>query len=145
MEQRAPRRTGEVTGVRAGRHRCFDRLVVDLGAGRRAPGFRVEYVETVARDGSGAAVPLRGSAQLRVVIVAPAYDEDGNSTYEYADARELVRVSEFDTFRQVAWAGTFEGTTTIGLGVRARLPMRAFVVDGPGAGHRVVVDVAHRW
>ena len=47
--------------------------------------------------------------------------------------------------RQVAWAGSFEGQTTIGLGVRARLPMRAFVLNGPGDGLRVVVDVAHRW
>ena len=31
------------------------------------------------------------------------------------------------------------------LGVRARLPMRVLVLDGPDGGHRVVVDVAHRW
>ena len=33
----------------------------------------------------------------------------------------------------------------LGLGVRARLPMRAFVLDGPGDGTRLVIDVAHRW
>lgn len=30
-------------------------------------------------------------------------------------------------------------------GVRARLPFRVFVLDGPGSGSRLVVDVAHRW
>ena len=40
-------------------------------------------------------------------------------------------------------AGSFEGQTTIGLGVRARLPFRVFVLAGPGSGSRLVVDVAH--
>ena len=37
------------------------------------------------------------------------------------------------------------GQTTLGLGVRARLPFRAFVLAGPGDGSRLVVDVAHLW
>jgi hypothetical protein len=45
----------------------------------------------------------------------------------------------------MAWAGSFEGQTTIGVGVRARLPMRTFVLSSTGGGYRVVVDVAHRW
>ena len=66
-------------------------------------------------------------------------------TYRPANEKELVNVAGYRTFRQVAWAGDFEGQTTIGLGVRARLPMRAFVLSSPDGGHRVVVDVAHRW
>jgi hypothetical protein len=90
-------------------------------------------------------VPLRGGAKLRVVVRAPAYDENG-ATYEAANWNELVNVSGYRTFRQVAWAGSFEGQTTIGIGVRARLPMRAFVVRGAdGTGHRLIVDVAHHW
>jgi hypothetical protein len=34
---------------------------------------------------------------------------------------------------------------TLGLGVRGRLPFRVFTLDGPGAGSRIVIDVAHRW
>jgi hypothetical protein len=56
-----------------------------------------------------------------------------------------VNVAGYSTFRQVAFTGSFEGQTLIGLGVRARLPMRAFVLDGPGDGSRLVIDVAHRW
>lgn len=51
----------------------------------------------------------------------------------------------YRTFRQVAYAGSFEATTTVGLGVRARLPFRVFVLAGPGTGARLVIDVAHRW
>jgi hypothetical protein len=54
-------------------------------------------------------------------------------------------VTGYRTFRQVAFLGTFEGYTTIGLGVRARLPFRVQVLAGPGAGSRLVIDVGHRW
>ena len=37
------------------------------------------------------------------------------------------------------------GHTKLPLGVRAQLPMRAFVLSGPGAGQRLVVDIAHKW
>ena len=96
-------------------------------------------------DGSGTAVPLRGDADLRVVLRAPAYSGSGAATYRPANRRELVDVTGYRTFRQVAWAGSYEGQTTLGLGVRARLPFRAFVLDGPGDGARLVIDVAHRW
>jgi hypothetical protein len=138
--------TKHIVDVRAGRHACFDRLVIDVDdAGRGTPGFDVRYVTRVAQEGSGATVPLRGGARLRVIVRAPAYDENG-PTYHAADWNELVDVTGYSTFRQVAWAGSLEGQTTIGVGVRARLPMRAFLLPGAdGTGHRVVVDVAHLW
>lgn len=135
--------TGHLTGVRAGRHACFDRLVVDLDA--RAPGYRIGYVPSVSMDGSGQPVPLRGGARLAVVVIAPAYDDAGNATYRPANRRELADVTGYSTFRQVAWAGSYEGQSTIGLGVRARLPFRAFTLADPDGGSRLVVDVAHRW
>ncbi|WP_299033793.1 hypothetical protein [uncultured Pseudokineococcus sp.] len=136
--------TGVVEDVRAGRHGCFDRLVVDVDGD--VEGYFVAYVDQVRRPGSGDVVPLRGGAALQVVPYVPTYDvEDGSATYEPADPDELVDVAGYRTFRQVALAGSFEGTTDLGLGVRARLPFRAFVLDGPGDGSRLVVDVAHRW
>jgi hypothetical protein len=135
--------TAQLTGIRAGQHACFDRLVLDLNG--RAAGYRVSYVPQVYADGSGALVPLRGGARLSIVVLAPAYDASGRATYRPANRRELVNVTGYRTFRQVAWAGSFEGQTTIGLGVRARLPFRVFVLAGPGTGSRVVIDVAHTW
>lgn len=133
-----------ITNVRAGRQACFDRMVVDLRG--RGAGYNVRYVSQVLSEGQGAVVPLRGGARLSVVIKAPAYDiNTGRMTYRPANSRELVSVAGSSTFRQVAWGGTFEGYTTIGLGVRARLPMRVFILNGPGTSSRVVIDVAHRW
>lgn len=129
--------------VRAGRHACYDRIVLDIDG--QVDGWDVRYVSVVRADGSGAAVPVAGAADLRIVVRVPAYDARGNPTYHPANPRHLVDVAGFSTFRQVRWAGSFEGQTTIALGVRGRLPFRVFVLDGPGDSSRVVIDVAHRW
>jgi hypothetical protein len=138
-----------VTHVRAGRHACFDRLVVDLGGQDTTFGsYDVRYVPLVYADGSGAPVPVRGAADLKIVLRAPAYDQNGNATFAPASPREVVNVAGFSTFRQVAWAGSFEGYTTLALGVRARLPFRVLTLPGTprsDQGPRLVIDVAHRW
>ena len=122
--------TGELDTVRAGQHPCFDRLVVDIDG--PPAGYDVRYVSEVTADGSGAAVPTPGGARLQVIARHPSYSRPA-----------LPNVSGFKTFRSVTWAGSFEGQTTIGLGVRARLPFRVFSLEG---GHgRIVVDVAHKW
>jgi len=135
---------GHLTDVRAGQHACFDRLVLDVSGGRVGT-YWVSYVPQVTMDGSGFVVPLRGGAKLQVTAMADAYDANGRPTYRPANRAELVNVAGWRTFRQVAWAGSFEAATTVGLGVRARLPFRVFVLAGPGSGSRLVVDVAHRW
>ncbi|SFI52265.1 AMIN-like domain-containing (lipo)protein [Microbacterium saccharophilum] len=133
-----------LTGVRAGRHACFDRLVIDVRGDIH--GYDVRYVTEVRTDASGVPVPVRGAADLQIVAFAPDHDVDtGGLTYRPADKRELVDVAGYSTFRQAAWAGSNEGQSTIALGVRARLPFRTFILDGPGTGSRLVVDVAHRW
>ncbi|HEY6744170.1 MAG TPA: hypothetical protein VI357_00500 [Mycobacteriales bacterium] len=135
---------GELTNVRAGQHACFDRLVLDVRGGR-AGMYWVNYVPEVRTDGAGFLVPLRGGAKLQVVAAVADHDVNYRSTYRPANRAELVNVAGYRTFRQVAYAGSFEATTTVGLGVRARLPFRVFMLAGPGAGSRLVIDVAHRW
>jgi hypothetical protein len=132
---------GSLTDIRSGRHACFDRLVIRIDG---APGgYDVRYVAVVTEDGSGRPVPLRGGARLAVIVRNPAYDADtGRPTYQPANKREIVNVTGYRTFRQVAWAGSFEGQTTIGVGVRARLPFRVLTLSGPS---RIVLDTAHSW
>jgi hypothetical protein len=137
-----------ITNVRAGRHTCYDRMVVDIGEAGGFNSYDVRYVDSVRAEGSGNAVPLRGAGDLAVVVRAPAYDEYGSTLYAPHPC-ELVDVSGYSTFRQIAFAGSYEGQTTFGLGVRARLPFRVFTLAGPSAGSgqdtRVVIDVAHAW
>jgi hypothetical protein len=127
-----------VLRVRAGRHACFDRLVVVLGTGQR-PGYQVRYVARVSLHPSGRATGVRGAAKLRITVLAPA------ARNVPAGRRQLVELPGFSTFRQVSGAGSAGRSTALGLGVRARLPFRAFTLRGPGSGWRLVIDVAHRW
>jgi hypothetical protein len=135
-----------IVGVRTGQHPCYDRLVVDLrGDARGFHGYDVRYAPLYS-EGKGEFIPLRGAADLRIIVRAPAYDADYRATFAPRNPREVVCVTGYRTFRQVAFAGSFEGQTTFGLGVRARLPFRVSTLAGPGPGMtRLVIDVAHRW
>lgn len=136
--------TAPITNVRTGRHTCYDRLVVDVRGD--VGGYTVKYVKSVGGIGSGIEIPVRGGAILQITVNDPAYNVwTGKPTYSPANSLELRDVSGYRTFRQVVSTGSFEGLTTFGLGVRARLPFRVFTLDGPGTGSRLVVDVAHRW
>jgi hypothetical protein len=141
--------TDMITDVRAGRHTCYDRLVVDLGGqGTTFGSYDVRYVPVVLSEGAGNPLPVRGDADLQVVLKAPAYDEYGNPTFAPADRNEVVDLSGYSTFRQLRWGGSFEGYSTMALGVRARLPFRVFTLAGTpqsGTGPRLVIDVAHHW
>jgi hypothetical protein len=143
--------TSLVTNLRAGRHECWDRLVFDLGPQSvsfpgQAVGYNVRYVPVVTEDGSGDPVPLAGGAFLQIAVNVHDFDPwTGVPSYRPADRFHAVNVTGFQTFRQVFYGGSFEGVTTAGLGVRARLPFRVFLLAGPGDGSRLVIDVAHRW
>jgi len=138
-KEASPGSTALMTNVRVGPQACYDRLVLDMTGDVR--GYSVRYVDQVRFDGSGQLVPLRGGAKLEVVARSGVVLTDS----WFLPNGELADVSAYRTFRHVAWAGSFEGQTTIGLGVRARLPFRVFILDGPGEGSRLVIDVAHRW
>lgn len=129
--------SSRVSSVRAGQHLCFDRLVIGIGAGKR-PGYRVRYVSRIIADGSGQPIPVRGRGKLLINVMGPA------SRHFPSSGRHLVDVTGFRTFRQVVGAGSFEGLTSLGLGVRSKLPFRVFELRGPGSGWRLVVDVAHQ-
>ncbi|MFL4475497.1 hypothetical protein ACIPVK_15985 [Paeniglutamicibacter sp. MACA_103] len=133
-----------VTNVRTGRHTCYDRMVIDLKG--KVKGYDVRYVSAVYTEGQGKLVPLAGAADLRIIVRAPAYTSAGVPTYNPANRTNAKDVSGYTTFRQVAFLGSFEGQTSFGLGVRARLPFRTFVLTAAdGSSSRLVIDVAHRW
>ncbi|GEA89791.1 AMIN-like domain-containing (lipo)protein [Cellulomonas cellasea] len=128
---------GTLVNVRAGRHACFDRLVLDVDA--PLTGWSVRYVDRLV-DSSGADV--RGGARLEVVARVPALATD---SWFVGPGTIVEGGSSYRTLRHVAWVSIESGVSTLGYGVRARLPFRAFVLPGPGDGSRLVVDVAHRW
>ncbi|WP_184598882.1 AMIN-like domain-containing (lipo)protein [Streptomyces violarus] len=132
-----------VKDIRTGRHSCFDRMVIDLPGAGGDVGYSVHYVDRLHQDGSGRHIPVTGGAVLEVRVAAPAYDpETGAATYPGRVARPLpgVDLTGYRTFRDTRFAGSFEGETQIGLGLRARLPFRVLQLDD-----RIIVDVAHSW
>ena len=134
--------TEMLTNVRTGRHDCYDRMVIDTSA--PGTGYNVRYVSNVYADGSGQLIPLNNSgAKLQVVAEAPSHNPStGVPTYGGVTGNPLpgVNLAGYQTFREAKFAGSFEGQTTIGLGVRAKLPFRVMKLDS-----RVIIDVAHRW
>lgn len=132
---------GYVTNVRAGRHTCYDRLVLDVSA--PVDGWSVQYVDVITQDGSGFPVHVNGGARL--AVVAHAGIDTDNVPVQFRSGQRLVNTSSYRTFRDVVFVGSYEGYTTVGLGVRARLPFRVFELAGPGSGSRLVIDVGHQW
>lgn len=128
-----------LVAVRTGSHACFDRVVFELGG--PVGGWTVEYVDVVTQDGSGAALPVPGGARLQVQLHHPSYDDRGVATYSAPGGP----VSGYPVLRSVVNGGSFEGYSTFGVGVRARLPFRVTALAGPGGHSRIVLDVARGW
>lgn len=129
--------------IRTGRHDCYDRMVFDVPGGGRTVGYYVRYVDRLRQSATGHTIPVGGGAVLDVHAGAPSYDPaTGAVTYPGRVGRTLpgVDVHGYRTFRDTRFAGSFEGETQVGLGVRARLPFRVQQVSG-----HLVVDVAHNW
>lgn len=132
-----------LVATRPGRHECFDRVVFQI-AGSVGAGWDVQYVDTVLQDGSGLPLTVAGGARLWVVLHHPSYDEQGNPTYLHR-VGPVADVAGYRTLRSVVFGGSFEGLTTFGVGVRARLPFQVFALPGPGGDTRIVLDVLHTW
>ncbi|MBM7807520.1 hypothetical protein JOD57_003357 [Geodermatophilus bullaregiensis] len=137
IEETVTQRDGRtfLVGVRAGRNKDFDRLVLDFEG--PAPGYHVRYVDQLIEDGSGRPIPLRGRAVVEITLQpAAAHRDDGSPTR----SGPLPDVTGFAAFRQIADAGDFEGVLTWGIGVAARTGLRVTTLGGPA---RVAVDVVH--
>lgn len=131
--------------VRSGRHDCYDRVVFEFNGA--ADGYEVEYSETYT-EGEGLPMSpyLAGDAVLRVQLLAPSYDAVlMEPTVPYRVGDHVANVLRYRTLRDVMFGGSYEGYSTFAIGVRARLPFRVFVLEGPGSHSRIVIDIAHQW
>jgi hypothetical protein len=134
--------------TRVGRHDCYDRVVFDVN-GPQAVGFVARYVPIVLADASGKPVPVAGRAALELTVRAPIYGAD-NLGHQPWRAPPTVggslvtpaAISGWSSLRAVRFAGSFEGQTTVAVGVRERLPFRAFVTRD-GSYQHVVLDISH--
>ncbi len=146
----APFSTDALSRVRAGRHECYDRVVLDINGGAEV-GYLVHYVPVVTVDGSGARLPVAGRAALEVVVRAPAqgFDNGGHQPWRIlAETGDYfytpAQLAGWESLRAVRFAGYFEGQSTLGVGVSEKLPFRVFTqLDTTDQIRRVVIDIAH--
>lgn len=134
-----------LTAVRIGKNDCYERVVFDIDGPGEA-GFLVRYVDAVHADGSGEEVALPGKAYLEVILRA--------SMRGYADGKDVfaktgdylyseAQLKSWQTLQAIRFAGFFEGQSTIGIGLRAKVPFRAFtLLDKTTQQRKLVVDVA---
>ena len=134
-EYSAATSVGSITGVRAGRHTCYDRLVIDVAG--KIDGYEVQYYPKRTTSNTE-------FAHLQINVDAAMIDSAGNFTFGTDNNFVLTGFSTYRTFRAVSGGGLTKNSI-ISLDVRARLPFRVLMLDGPGSGSRLVVDVAHRW
>lgn len=132
VKTKAEMGSAAITAIRVGRHACYDRVTFDI-AGPVA-GYTVGYVDTVTADASGNPVDVPGAARLQVVIRHP-------SDLTAAPGTSLANVAGFTTLRSVIAAGSFEGISTLGVGVAGKRPFRVLIFKDP---NRFALDVAHR-
>lgn len=126
-----------VSDIRVGRHDGFDRVVLEVG-GEGRPGWDVRYVDEASSQGSGDPVGVAGDAVLQLTLTGAGYPYDtGVEEFPMAD-----RVSAPDTgvVTEVAFDGTYEGTSVAFVGVQTRAPFRVYLLEGPT---RLVLEVAH--
>lgn len=136
----------ELSGVRVGRHACYDRVVFDID-GPEPVGFNAAYVPVVRADGSGEEVPVAGAAALEVVVRAPFLGTGDPAAWQDMPRTgdSLVAASQlsgWNALRGVAFAGSFEGQTTVAVGVQEKRAFRVWTLRSAD-GQRVILDIAH--
>ncbi len=125
--------TAHLVGVRLAGHGGFDRLVLEFAD--RLPGYTVGYRPLPAHaDGSGAEIPLPGASALVQVTLTPAtgWDSDRRT---YSGPSTVTGGTASVT--EVKAAGDFEAVLSWVVGLRAKVPFRVLVLDGPP---RLVID-----
>lgn len=134
-----------LTDVRVGAHRGFDRIVFEFAAPEPNPGGKagIPFYEIrqakppFTQDPSGMPVEVFGEAFVHLVMHGTAgYDFDGNPTYP----GPRVLTPGFGTLAQVAQAGDFEATMSWVLGLSRSTCWQVLELRNPD---RLVIDFHH--
>ena len=103
----------------------------------------------VTADGSGEPVPVEGRAAFEVVVRGPVLRADDQGRQPSAGPPALgadlvapAQLAGWASLTRVAFAGSFEGQTTVAVGVRDQRPFRVWTSGDRGYRH-VIVDIAH--
>ncbi|TSD95292.1 hypothetical protein FOS14_18185 [Skermania sp. ID1734] len=131
-----PITTGTVSDVVPKPGRCFDTVTFQLDTSDPV-GYRAAYVPQVTQAGSGRVIPVDGGAEVQVSIKAPAADiaKFHNFTFTAGD--------DYQSLRQIVFAGSFEGVTTFGIGTASQTPLAVESHKDSAGKTQVVLYLAH--
>ena len=149
---------GPVTDFDAGKHECYDQLVVRRVAGETdSPvSYDARYVTSVTTDPTGCPVSMgTGVKIIRVWFDAPNNNDYGIATTSnklgaarvgascphvatalrtWTDDIHVnsapINVTGFNSIVSLKWLGSSEGRTSIAIGVKSTKPFRATMVNG---------------
>lgn len=129
---------GPILGVRTSTGTCFDTIEFEIATlDQPGPGFTLSYVPTLSYDPTGDPMQLFGLGHLQLTIYAPI-DVPTWKNYEFRAG------SEYGSLRHIKFAGSFEGVTTFGIGVREKLPFLVMYSNESTNGNgKVIVYLAH--
>ncbi len=128
--------TAHLVEVRLAGHDGFDRLVLEFAD--RVPGYTVGYRPPPAQaDGSGAEIPLPG-ANASYMSRSPPQPVGMTTRETYFGSTTVTGGTASVT--EVKAAGDFEAVLNWVAGLRAKVPFRVLVLDGPP---RLVIDFQH--
>lgn len=127
-----------VVAVRVAKQDGYDRVVFEL-AGKVAgePGWRVEYTDDPAQQGSGNSVEVGGDATLAIDITGVGFPMD---TGEQEETDDPALPAGLTVIEDVVLGATFEGQYQAFVGTTRKAPFRVFRLSNPA---RVVLDVRH--
>lgn len=133
-----PSRLSTLVGedIRTGAHRCFERVVIELGGSGDMPGVLVEYVDDPVRLGpSGETVDVAGDATLVISFGAwmPAPEGAGY------DGPARIVPTNVEHVLELRRLENFEGMAAWAIGLDRERGFRTQLFTGPP---RIVVDIA---
>lgn len=123
-----------LTAIRAAHHTGYDRLVFEF-TGPLPAERSATWVTKVVADGSGATVPMVGSAFFQVRF-SPASGHNSSGSVTYGATR---RTYALPALMQVNAAGDFEATLSFGVSVSKKTSLKLTTLTNPS---RVVIDIA---
>jgi len=138
----APKQTAVLTGVRAGAHGGYDRVVFAFDG--PIGGYVVRYVDQLTSDPSGKPVKIAGDAALQVAIqgatLNTSFQTSAGETPRTYDGPDRV-TPKLESVKEIVQAGDYEASLSYGLGIDGgKKPFSVTLLPDPT---RLVVDVAH--
>ena len=126
--------------MRVGRHDCYERYVFEMAGTGGDPGWRVRYQDPLTGQGSGEPIPLKGAADLEILIGAMTVNDFEGRPEEWPPftGPDDIVTRGFVALLEARMLYGYEGTTQIGLGLDQVRPFRVRLFDGPP---RLVVDI----